>query len=181
MTSHVFRGAELKDGCLCLKVENRALARRFCFEAREDKRYVAEIKEYRPKRSLDANAYCWALLGKLSAKLMIPAEEIYRELIPEVGDNFEVVTMQSDAAKAFPRIWGAGRLGWVVKELGEADRPGYVDLMCYYGSSVYNTAQMSRLIDLVVAECKEQDIETLPPEKLSLLKEAWHAEHPAGA
>lgn len=181
MTSHVFRGAELKDGCLCLKVENRALARRFCIEARKDKRYVAEIKEYRPKRSLDANAYCWVLLGKLAAKLMIPDVELYRELVPHVGDNFQMFTLTREEAETLKTFWGMGQKGWPVFDLGESGVPGYVTLQCYYGSSVFDTAQMARLIDLVVAECKEQDIETLPPEKLSLLKEAWHAEHPAGA
>lgn len=43
----------------------------------------------------------------------------------------------------------------------------------FCGSSAYDTAQMSRLIDNIVQECKAQDIETMPPEKLDRLKEMW--------
>ena len=45
--------------------------------------------------------------------------------------------------------------------------------MLYYGSSTYDSAQMSRLIDLVVQECQAQGIETKTPEELALLKEDW--------
>ena len=43
----------------------------------------------------------------------------------------------------------------------------------YYGSSCYYTKQMSRLIDLVVEDCKEQGIDTATPEEIALLKEEW--------
>lgn len=42
-----------------------------------------------------------------------------------------------------------------------------------YGSSKYDTRQMSRLIDLIVTECKEQGINTLTPREIALLKEGW--------
>ena len=37
-----------------------------------------EIKPYRAKRSLDANAYCWKLIGDLAERLNTTREEIYR-------------------------------------------------------------------------------------------------------
>lgn len=37
-----------------------------------------EAKKHRERRSLDANAYCWVLLGKLAEKMNIKAEEIYK-------------------------------------------------------------------------------------------------------
>ena len=46
----------------------------YLLEQAKDKQF--EIKEYRQKRSLDSNAYCWVLLGKLQDKLHIPKEEI---------------------------------------------------------------------------------------------------------
>ena len=50
---------------------------------------------------------------------------------------------------------------------------GCVNVVLYYGSSTYDSAQMSRLIDLVVQECQAQGIETKTPEELALLKEDW--------
>ena len=41
------------------------------------------------------------------------------------------------------------------------------------GSSTYNTEEMSKLIDGLVSECKEQGIETLPPEELERMMQAY--------
>ena len=50
---------------------------------------------------------------------------------------------------------------------------GCKNVTLYYGSSTYDTRQMSRLIDLVVQDCKEQGIETMTPFELDALKERW--------
>lgn len=47
-------------------------------------------------------------------------------------------------------------------------------MTAYHGSSTYDTAQMSRLIDNIVQDCKALGIETMTPDKLSILKEEWH-------
>ena len=39
-----------------------------------------------------------------------------------------------------------------------------------YGSSTYDTAQMSRLIDNIVQDCKAVGIETLTPSELAKLE-----------
>ena len=43
----------------------------------------------------------------------------------------------------------------------------------YKGSSEYDTREMAILIDGIVQECKEQNIETLPPEEIEMLKNQW--------
>ena len=45
--------------------------------------------------------------------------------------------------------------------------------MLYYGSSTFDTKQMSRLIDNIVQDCKAVGIETLTPQQLDALKEGW--------
>ena len=35
---------------------------------------------------------------------------------------------------------------------------------------------MARLIDLIIAECRENDIEYLPPDQLAAMLEDWHGE-----
>ena len=49
------------------------------------------VKKYRKKRSLDANGFAWTLLDRLSEKLRIPKERIYRSLIRDVGGNCTAV------------------------------------------------------------------------------------------
>jgi hypothetical protein len=41
------------------------------------------------------------------------------------------------------------------------------------GSSLYNTLEMSKLIDGIVSEAKELDIQTATPEELRIMKERW--------
>lgn len=55
---------------------------------RKDRDYDLTIKEHREKRSLDANAYAWVLMGKLAAAMHIKPVEVYRQQIVGVGDNF---------------------------------------------------------------------------------------------
>ena len=123
------------------------------------------------RRSLDANAYLWTLLGKLSAALHIPPEEIYREAIRDVGGNYEVTPIRDDALEKWRSIWQGNGLGWVCEEIGPSKLPGYTNVRNFFGSSTYDTAQMSRLIEIVVRECKAQGIETMTPEELASLLE----------
>lgn len=174
MTELTFDSARIvNDGgvWLCLKVKDPAPARAFVYSFKGV--HTAILKRFQKKRSLDANAYAWALLGKLSAALRLPKEEIYRSFIKEIGGNYEIFPIRTAAVEAFKGFWGYGRVGWIVEELGESKIPGYTNIMAYYGSSVYDTQQMSRLIDMIVEECKQQDIETLTERELSLLKEDW--------
>lgn len=142
--------------------------------AHKDKPLRVKFTEWREKRSLSANAYAWVMLGKLSEKLGIPPQEIYWRLIPDVGGNSTSVTVPLASVDLLRKTWGNNGLGWRVDVIGAAG-PGLVDLMLYYGSSVYDTAQMARLIDLIIQECKAQDIEYLPPDRLAAMLEDWDA------
>lgn len=155
-----------------LKVDNPFEARRF-LATKKDKKYVAELKEYRERRSLDANAYCWVLLGKLSGKLQIPPEEIYRAAIKDVGDNYEVMPVRNDALERWKEIWSGNGVGWLCDEIGPSKLDGYTNVRCFYGSRVYDRAQMGRLIDIIVQECKLQGVETMTPAELARLTEEW--------
>lgn len=137
-----------------------------------------EIKKRRERRSLDANAYFWLLAGKLSAKLGISPEEIYRQYIPDVGGNYEVFPVRKDRLRQWDRLWCSGHHGRMTVDMGPCrNTPGYHNVKTYFGSSDYDTAQMARLIDLIVEDCKAQGIETLTPDKLDAIKERWgHAQ-----
>lgn len=45
------------------------------------------------------------------------------------------------------------------------------------GSSTYDTKEMSELINGLVSECKEQGIETLPPEELARMMAEYEENH----
>lgn len=160
-----------ESGELCLTVGNIPMARQLVLDAGK-KRYMAELKEFRAKRSLDANGYFWALCDKLAEETRIPKEEIYRGAIRDIGGNNEVVCVPDKAVDKLRKAWGHNGLGWV-SDIMPSKLPGCSRVMLYYGSSTYDTAQMSRLIDNIVQDCKAVGIETKTPAELALLKEEW--------
>jgi len=161
---------------LMLKVEAPFFqsVKRFCGNMK-DRIYTAVLKEYRQKRSLDANAYCWVLIGKLADALHITATEVYQNAIKEIGNNFEIFPIRDDAVDRWVHIWQSKGKGWVCDLLGASKLTGYTNVVNYYGSSVYDTKQMSALIDCVIHECELQGIETATPEELERLKGEWSA------
>lgn len=169
----IFRDAKIQtEGgvWLCIKVDNPALARAFVMGCSGV--YDCEIRRHREKRSLDANAYCWVLIDKLAEATQIPKIDIYRKAIHEIGGVSDTVCVQKKAADRLVSGWASNGLGWFAEQ-GESRLTGCVNVTLYYGSSVYDTDQMSRLIDYIIEDCRALEIETLPPEKLAAMKEEW--------
>lgn len=156
---------------LCLKVNETSPANGFVI-AKKNILYDCEIKEHREKRSLDANAYLWVLLDKLAQATKIPKTELYRKAIKEIGGVSDTVCVQQKAVDRLVSGWECNGIGWFT-ERSESRLEGCVNVTLYYGSSVYDVHQMSRLIDYVVQDCKALGIETLPPDKLAAMKEEW--------
>ncbi len=135
--------------------------------------YELKVLKKRNRRSLDANAYMWVLCDKLAKKLNTAADEIYKEMINRYGTS-EIVPIRADAVQAFIDKWQSQGLGNMCLNLGDCRRTeGYQNIKIFFGSSTYNTKEMSVLIDGIVTEAKEQGIETLPSEELERLKESW--------
>ncbi len=144
------------------------------FDQLKDAVLDVEIKKHHKKRSLDANAYAWLLINKLSVILHISPNEVYRQHIRDVGGNFEVVPVQEGHLEHWDRLWCKGHDGRMTVDMGPCRNiRGYHNVRSYFGSSDFDTAHMSRLIDNLIQDCKAQGIETLTERELSLLKEAW--------
>ena len=160
--------AKMDNGWLCLKVQPAdALKWLVCFQS--GKEY--EIKQIKPKRSLDANAYAWVLLDKLSVALGYPKTELYRRYIKEVGGVSDMVCVRNQAVERLQSEWCKKGLGWQTDTM-PSKHQGYTRVILYYGSSTYDRAQMGRLIDLIVQDCTSIGIEVKPQEEIdSLLQE----------
>lgn len=130
-----------------------------------------EIKEHKNYRSLDANAYLWVLLTKLQDKLSIPKEELYKNYIQKIGSS-EILPVKNEAVDKFREAWQRNGLGWIT-ETTKSKLDGFTNVIAYYGSSSYNTAEMSRLINEVVDDCKEQNIETKSDSEINSLLKQW--------
>ena len=126
-----------------------------------------EIRRVRQKRSLSANGYAWLLMDKIAAVLHTTKEEVYRKAIGDVGVFTEIKVKDAEAARRFKSIWQDNGIGWLTKTVDDNT------IYAYYGSSSYDTKEMSRLVDYIVDEAKRLHIETLPPEKLEIMKTEW--------
>lgn len=123
-------------------------------------------------RSLDANRYMWVLCDALADAVGLTKIDVYREAIHNVG-VFRDFHLREEDVKSFRVAWGKLGDGWCTEQVDYTqDGDSYI-IRAYYGSSTYNTKQMSRLIDWIIQECKSVGVETLSDRELSLLVEAW--------
>ena len=142
------------------------------YEKLKDIKQISVVaKKKSNKRSLDANAYMWLLINKLQEELKIENEEIYKDLIRNIGD-YEIIPVKNEAVEKFCKAWSKNGIGWVT-ETFKSKLEGFTNVKAYYGSSTYNTKNMSRLIDLVVQECKQLGIEVKPKEEIDSLLKEW--------
>jgi hypothetical protein len=156
---------------LMLRVPSTAKAQSIC-EQYENGKYVAELKEHRKKRSMNANNYFWQLVDQIAEKLGREKEELYLEYVKRVGP-FKDFTLSEDEAKTFRVAWSMLGTGWPTEQVDYSPSGREVIVRAYYGSSQYNTRQMSRLIDMAVEDAKDLGIEVLTPMELDRLKGEW--------
>ena len=122
------------------------------------------------KRSLDANAYCWILCDKIARAVGITKEEVYRNAIREVGVYVPLSIVPEKVAQ-FTKAWEAQGLGYQVELVGNV--PTFAHVHAYYGSHLYNSGEMCRLIDYLIEDARSLDIETMPEEELNSLLKSW--------
>lgn len=141
------------------------------YDELKDKELSIEIKKFKKKRSLDANAYCWVLCTKIAEALKTSKDEVYEEMIQRYSefdkddDGYITVTMLS-------RI-PIDKLGGHWREIGQ--RNEFTSYMRLVGSSEMDSGQMAHFLDGVVSEAKELGIETETPEELERMASLWRA------
>lgn len=129
------------------------------FLCQQPKEEIYEVKRYRKKRSLNANGYAWKLCSEIAKILGISKEEVYKKIIKETGE-FEIVPIKKEAVEKFISAWTRNGIGWMC-DVQKSKLEGFVNVVVYYGSSIYDSKQMSLLIDSLVQEAKMLGIVTL--------------------
>ena len=155
---------------------------------RKNERLVFSVKEYKRKRSLDANAYYWVLVTKLAKVLNLSKPHLHNLLLrrygqPEIVDGQMVFLVLPDSESGTRKADEAET--YHIRPTSQVktgvDGKMYRTYVMLRGSSTYNTAEMSELIDGLVSECKEQGIETLPADELKrmmqMYEQNWRKHH----
>lgn len=128
-----------------------------------------EVKKFRKKRSLDANAYCWVLMTKIAEAVDSSKDEIYEEMLQKYGyiyqdeEGYITVTVKADVDMS--KIQGHWKF---IRGNGR-----FKSYLMIKGSSEYDTAEMAKFIDAIIQEAKELDIETATPDEIERMKAAW--------
>ena len=123
------------------------------FDRLAGKDVSVEIKRASKKRSRTANDFCWAMCRDLANAMNLTKEDVYRMAIRAVGD-YEPLPIKAEAVETFQNRWQAKGVGWFAEVIDDSKLPGYKLVFAYYGSSTYDTASMSRLIDYLVQDAR---------------------------
>ena len=165
--SFTVKGAEKKKAMECVQEMQK-------LKLQGKERLTVEVKEFKAKRSLSANAYAWVLIHKLAEKLKLDSVEVYKLFIKELG-IYKPIEIRNDAVNTFIKAWSMHGLGWIAEEV-DSGQDGFTIINAYYGSSTYNTRQMTKFIENIVNECKSEGIETKTPEEIAKIPSLWKAE-----
>lgn len=133
-------------------------------EINKDKEF--EIKEYKPKRSRNANNYAWLLLTKIADVLRLDKEEVYLDMLKHYGQSEMVSVLSEIDVKGYFKYY---------EKVGETVLNGkeFSHYKIFKGSSEYNSKEMAIFVDGVVQEAKQLDIDTITPAELDKLKQMW--------
>ena len=134
-----------------------------------------DLKKYREKRKLDSNSYCWVLCEKIAQEMskdgtIVSKEDIYKDAVQNFG-VFIPFIVEEKAFEKFKEVWEKQGLGYQVQETSRKNK--CVRVNCYYGSSSYDTKEMSRLVDSLVQEAQVLGIETRPQEEIESMLKEW--------
>lgn len=173
---------DYRSGKLTILFEPNEDFREAYEELKDCDKLSLEIKKYRAKRSLNANKYYWTLLTKLATVLQTSNAEQHNSIL-RLCDYREIINGQFVYVE-IPETDEARKMVDQYQDyhLASTSDVFIKDGMCYRryimlrGSHTYNTAEMSRMISLLISECKEAgipDSEIATPDEKRILKERY--------
>jgi len=131
-----------------------------------------EIKKFFKKRSLDASAYAWTIIDKIAEKTGERKKDVYRHAIREIGGVSTIICVRDIAAESLCRGWEEHGTGWMTEKT-KSKIPGCTNVTLWYGSSVYDTKQMSALIDSLIQDAEALGIPTITEKEKEQLIGRW--------
>ena len=139
--------------------------------AKSELPFAIEIKKYRRRRSLDANAYFHVLCDKIAKVVGTSMDKVKHDMVLQYG------TLHKDMADKYIGL----RLPCKVdpKGLGiDYARPinyfqDCTEWAVYKPTHTLNTAEMAQLIEGAIAEAQQLDIDTLTPNERANMLSLW--------
>jgi hypothetical protein len=125
-------------------------------------------KKHRKKRSLDANALLWHCIGQMSSVLLADKWQVYLLMLKRYG-KYTYIVAKENAVDAVKLQWRESEV------VGDIDINGQkaVQMLCYFGSSTYDTKEFSHLLEGVISEMTEMGITPPTSEEMRRSLELW--------
>lgn len=125
---------------------------KFLFEQDRDK--VFEVREWKQKRSLTQNAYCWALINEIGNATRQDKEEVYLQMLKSYGQSEIISVLASIDVSGYFKYYEEYGTGTV-------NGKDFKHYKVYKGSSEMDSREMAILLDGVVFEAEQLGIPTL--------------------
>lgn len=167
--------ASYSAGVLTLKTPDTAEAIRFAVGFRQGEYKITQDAK---KRSLSANSLYWQLLTKMAKAIGVSNPCLHNLMLRRYGQvetyggrTVYVVIPDSDEAQKQVDEDEYTHLKPTSQTKRGKDGVTYRTYMLLRGSSKYNTAEFSRLVDGLISECKEVGIDILSDNEQSMMEE----------
>lgn len=131
-----------------------------------------DIKEHKEKRSLSQNAYYWKLITEVARRQKRSVQYVHNTELRAARyarwfDDQLILVAIPDTDEAEAQVMEQMEYHLAPTNRREHDKRLYVMLR---GSSDFNTAEMSHLLDLLIQDAQALGIETLPPDELARIR-----------
>lgn len=142
----------------------------------QDKDLAIEAKQWRKHRSLNANGMLWACLGELANVLHADKWDLYLQALRDCG-QYTLIEMPAEALPKFRAIYRE------CEDIGSrtVDGKEMRQVLCYYGSSTYNSQEFSVLLERVIEDMKQAGIPTPTSQEMRRAIEELEAQENAKA
>ena len=133
---------------------------------------VWEVKEHKERRTLSQNAYYWKLITEVAKKQRHSVPYVHNTELRAAryarwfNDELVLVSIP-DTDDAEAQIMEQMEYHLAPTNRREGDKRIYVMLR---GSSEFNTAEMSHLLDLLIQDAQALGIETMTPAELAQMR-----------
>lgn len=135
-------------------------------EAVQDREIAVDIKEYRERRSKNANAYSWLLQQKIANAIGSTADAVHLQCLYDYGQSQIVSVVDGVPLEAYFQYYK-------IVGTGVLNGKKFNHVRVFKPTHLMDVAEMSCFLDGVVEEAKELGIPTETPEEIEKMKARW--------
>ena len=143
------------------------------FEKLRDVTVKVDIKKAGNLRTSNQNSFAWELIDQIAEASHKKVTDVYRDAIREIGGVSTTVGMKDEAIQTFREGWEKGHLGRQVEIIPGSTKPGWSNVKIFFGSSEFDTIQMSRLISVLIQDAEALGIPTLTEQQIEKYYGKW--------